>query len=94
MRSSMSSQASTQKSETDRDTQDAADMRRIAVGYIDEAFASGRHDGLDIDNLAHAAIFAALRDLVTIYGEEATAVFAETLAAKIKSGAYTLSTRH
>jgi hypothetical protein len=94
MRSLMSSQTSTQKSDKDRAAEDAADMRRIAVAYIDEAFAHGRHDGLDIDNLAHGAIFAALRDLVTIYGEDATAIFAETLAGKIKSGAYTQSTRH
>jgi hypothetical protein len=90
----MSSQPNTSKSETDRAAEDAADMRRIAVGYIEEAFANGRHDGLDIDNLAHAAIFAAFRDLVGIYGEDATAVFAETLAGKIKAGTYTVSTRH
>lgn len=74
--------------------EDAADLRRIAVSYVDEAFATGRHEGLDGDSLAHAALFAAFRDLVTIYGEDATAVFAETLPAKIKSGAYSLSTRH
>jgi hypothetical protein len=80
--------------EPSREEIDAADMRRMAVGYIDEAFAAGLHDGLDTDALAHAAIFAALRDLVTVYGEDATAVFAETLAQKIKSGAYTVATRH
>lgn len=73
---------------------DAADLRRIAVTYVDEAFATGRHEGLDSDSLAHAALFAAFRDLVSIYGEEATAVFAESLPAKIKSGAYSVCTRH
>ena len=73
---------------------DAADLRRIAVTYVDEAFATGRHEGLDGDSLAHAALFAAFRDLVAVYGEDATAVFAETLAGKIKAGAYTTSTRH
>jgi hypothetical protein len=90
----MSSTTTSEKSEKDRAAEDAADLRRIAVGYIDEAFACGRHDGLDVDNLAHAAIFAAFRDLVSIYGEEAAAVFAETLAGKIKSGAYSVGTRH
>ena len=77
-----------------RPDDDAADMRRIAVTYVDEAFATGRHDGLDGDCLAHAALFAAFRDLVATYGEDATAVFAESLAAKIKAGAYTICTRH
>ncbi len=77
-----------------RHDEDAADLRRIAVTYVDEAFATGRHEGLDSDCLAHAALFAAFRDLVGIYGEDATAVFAETLPAKIKAGAYSLSTRH
>ncbi len=90
----MSSQTDAQTSEQDRAAQDAADLRRIAVGYIDEAFACGRHDGLDTDNLAHAAIMAAFRELVAIYGEDATAVFAETLAGKIKSGTYSAGTRH
>ncbi len=76
------------------DDADAADMRRIAVTYVDEAFATGRHEGMDGDSLAHAALFAAFRDLVAVYGEDATAVFAETLATKIRAGAYTLSTRH
>ena len=73
---------------------DAADLRRIAVTYVDEAFATGRHEGLDSDSLAHAALFAAFRDLVATYGEDATAVFAESLPAKIKSGAYSICTRH
>ena len=73
---------------------DAADLRRIAVSYVDEAFANARHEGLDSEGLAHAALFAAFRDLVSVYGEDATAVYAETLAGKIRSGAYSLSTRH
>jgi hypothetical protein len=71
-----------------------AEQRRAAYGYINEAFAEGRHDGIDGDCLAHAALFAAFVELVATYGEDATAVFAETLPAKIKAGAYTISTRH
>lgn len=77
-----------------RSDDDAADLRRIAVTYVDEAFATGRHEGLDGDCLAHAALFAAFRDLVATYGEDATAVFAESLPGKIKSGVYSLCTRH
>lgn len=82
------------KPEPVRADDDAADLRRIAVTYVDEAFATGRHEGLDSDSLAHAALFAAFRDLVSTYGEDATAVFAETLPGKIKAGAYSVCTRH
>jgi hypothetical protein len=68
--------------------------RQAAYSYLEEAFAEARADGLDGDCLAHAALFAAFRELVEIYGEEATATFAEGLAAKIRNGAYTDGTRH
>jgi hypothetical protein len=80
--------------EPERGDEESADLRRIAVTYVDEAFATGRHEGLDGDCLAHAALFAAFRDLVATYGEEATAIFAESLPTKIKSGVYSTSTRH
>lgn len=88
------SNVSNEGTELFRADEDAADLRRIAVTYVDEAFATGRHEGLDGDCLAHAALFAAFRDLVSTYGEEATAVFAESLPGKIKSGAYSICTRH
>lgn len=73
---------------------DAEDIRRMAVSYVEEAFAAADYDGIDADAVAHAALFTAFRELVETYGEEATAVFAEALPAKIKSGAYTICTRH
>jgi predicted YcjX-like family ATPase len=73
---------------------DQVDLRSIAVTFIDEAFAEAQRDGLDGDCLAHAALFAAFRELVATYGEDATAVFAETLADKVRAGAYTTATRH
>ena len=68
--------------------------RQAAFAYVSEAFAEARHDGLDGDCLAHAALFAAFKELVEVYGEDATAVFAEGLAAKIRGGAYSVGTRH
>lgn len=76
---------------TDRDSED---IRRMAVSYVEEAFAAAGYDGIDPDAVAHAALFTAFRELVETYGEDATAVFAETLSAKIKAGAYTIRTRH
>ena len=73
---------------------DGGDIRSVAATYVEEAFAEARHDGLDGDCLAHAALYAAFRELVSVYGEDAVAVYAEGLAAKIKGGAYSTGTRH
>lgn len=74
--------------------EDHGDARRVAYGYVEDAFAEAQQDGLDSDALAHAALFAALRTLVETYGEEATAVFAEALPEKIRCGGFTSGTRH
>jgi hypothetical protein len=74
--------------------EDHGDERRVAYGYVEDAFAEAQQDGLDSDAVAHAALFAALRTLVETYGEEATAVFAEALPGKVRCGAFTSGTRH
>ncbi len=73
---------------------DRNDARRVAYGYVEDAFAEAQQDGLDSDALAHAALFAAFRTLVETYGEEATAVFAEALPDKLRCGSFTSGTRH
>lgn len=70
------------------------DARRVAYGYVEDAFNEAQQDGLDSDAIAHAALFAAFRTLVETYGEEATAVFAEALPEKIRTGCFTSGTRH
>jgi predicted YcjX-like family ATPase len=75
-------------------TDDSHDARRVAYGYVEDAFAEAQQDGLDSDALAHAALFAAFRTLVETYGEEATAIFAEGLADKVRTGAFSSGTRH
>ena len=74
--------------------EDHGDVRRVAYGYVEDAFTEAQQDGLDSDAMAHAALFAALRTLVDTYGEDATATFAETLADKVRCGAFTCGTRH
>ncbi|AOO83725.1 hypothetical protein SAMN05216304_102559 [Bosea sp. OK403] len=74
--------------------EDRSDARRVAYGYVEDAFNEAQQDGLDSDALAHAALFAAFRTLVETYGEEATAVFAEALPGKVRGGAFTSGTRH
>ena len=62
----------------------------MALGYLQEAWAEAQHDGVDGDCLAQASLFRALAELVSTYGEEPTAVFAEGLAKRIRNGEYSL----
>jgi predicted YcjX-like family ATPase len=69
---------------------EAEDQRRAAMGYVSEAFAEARLDGLDVDCIAQAAIFASFVEMVATYGEDATAVFADRLAERIRAGEFTV----
>ncbi len=64
------------------------EQKRAALGYLHEAWAEARIEGIDGDCLAQAA-FA---EFVTTYGEEAAARFAEGLAGRIRNGEFSLST--
>ena len=64
--------------------------KRAAVGYLTEAWAEARLDGIDGDCLAQACLFAAFAELVTTYGEEAAARFAEGLALRVRNGEFSI----
>lgn len=66
------------------------EQKRVALGYLNEAWAEARHDGVDDDCMAQACLFAAFAELVATYGEEAAAVYAEALAARVRNGEYSL----
>ena len=66
------------------------EQKRVALGYLREAWAEARLDGIDGDCLAQACLFAALAEFVTTYGEEATATFAEGLSARIRNGEFSI----
>jgi hypothetical protein len=66
------------------------EQKRIALGYLHDAWNEARHDGIDGDCLAQTALFLALAELTATYGEEATAQFAETLAARIRNGEFSV----
>ena len=59
------------------------EQKRLALGYLQEAWIHARHDGIDGDCLAQTALFLALAELISTYGEEATARYAESLVARI-----------
>jgi len=64
--------------------------KRLALGYVQEAWAEARLDGIDGDCLAQACLFTALAELVGTYGEDAAATFAEGLSARIRNGEFSL----
>lgn len=66
------------------------EQKHVALGYLQEAWAEARHDGIDGDCLAQACLFAALAEFVTTYGEEAAATFTEGLSARIRNGEFSL----
>ncbi|WP_186386906.1 MULTISPECIES: hypothetical protein [unclassified Stappia] len=76
--------------EFDEATATDQDIRRMALGYIDHAFAEAVADGLDSAAVAHAALFTAFADLVMTFGEEAVAQLAEGLPERVRRGDYTL----
>ena len=78
----------------DRDDDLAAEEKRYALDLVTEAFTEGRLEGLDPDCLAHAAIFAGFEELVSTYGEDAAATYAESLVNRIRSGGFSTAPRH
>ena len=66
------------------------EQRRVALTYLQEAWAEARIDGIDDDCMAQACLFAAFIELVTTYGEDATAKYAESLVTRINNGEFSL----
>jgi len=66
------------------------EQKRVALGYVQEAWAEARLDGIDGDCLAQTCLFAAFAELVTTYGEEAAATFAEGLGTRIRNGEFSI----
>jgi hypothetical protein len=66
------------------------EQKRLALGYLQEAWVEARHEGIDGDCLAQTALFLALAELISTYGEEATARYAENLAPRIRNGEFSV----
>jgi hypothetical protein len=66
------------------------EQKRVALGYLQEAWAEARLDGIDGDCLAQACLFAALAEFVSTYGEEAAASFAAGLGERIRNGEFSV----
>lgn len=68
--------------------------KRAALGYVTQAFAEAELDGLDSDFVVQAALFEAFRQLVAVYGEEQTAIYAEGFPGRIREGSFSITPRH
>ena len=66
------------------------EQKQLALGYLREAWAEARFDGVEEDCLAQACLFAALAELVSTYGEDAAATFAENLPERVRNGEFSL----
>jgi hypothetical protein len=66
------------------------EQKLAALGFLQEAWQEARISGVDGDCLAQASLFVALAELVTTYGEEAAAQFAERLPQRLRNGEFSL----
>jgi hypothetical protein len=64
--------------------------RQAALRYILDAWEEALHDGIEPETLANAALFAALADLIAVYGEDAVAKMTTGLSRRIHHGEFTL----
>jgi hypothetical protein len=66
------------------------EQKIAALGYLQEAWREARISGVDGDCLAQASLFIALAELVSTYGEEPAARFAEGLPRRLLNGEFSL----
>ena len=66
------------------------EQKMAALNYVQEAWAEARLDGVDDDCMAMTCLFAAFAELVSTYGEEAAAKYADSLSKRIRNGEFTL----
>jgi hypothetical protein len=66
------------------------EQKRVALGYLQEAWAEAHLDGIDGDCLAQASLFLSFAEFVGTYGEEAAAEYANGLAGRIRNGEFSL----
>jgi hypothetical protein len=66
------------------------EQKRLALGFLQDAWTEATHEGIEGDCLAQTALFLALAELITTYGEEAAARYAENLSARIRNGEFSV----
>ena len=66
------------------------EQKMVALSYVNEAWAEARLDGVDDDCMAMSCLFAAFAELVSTYGEDAAAKYADSLSKRIRNGEFTV----
>ena len=66
------------------------EQKKAALSYLHEAWSEARLDGVDDDCMAQACLFAAFADMVSTYGEDATAKYADSLSKRIIRGDFSV----
>jgi hypothetical protein len=61
-----------------------------AMQYLLDARDQALDDGVKTHTVAYSALFMALTDLVTSYGEPAVADLTESLATRVRNGEFTV----
>jgi hypothetical protein len=70
----------------------ADEQKRVALGYITEAWIEAVKDGIDPDHVADAALEAALREMVALRGEVETVRLLSVFAPRVERGDFTTVT--
>jgi hypothetical protein len=66
------------------------EQKQVALDLILEAWIEARQHGVDGDCMAQICLFTALSELVSTYGEDAAARYAEGLPARIANGEFSI----
>jgi hypothetical protein len=67
------------------------EQKRLALGFLQDAWIEASHEGIDGDCLAQTALFLALAELISTYGEEAAARYTDNLGARIRNGEFSVT---
>jgi hypothetical protein len=73
-----------------RELAESDDNTFKALGLILAAWDEGTESGVASEQMAYAALFAALTDLVALYGEDAVIDLARGLERRLLQGEFTL----
>jgi hypothetical protein len=72
------------------DSQRDREHKQVALNLILEAWLEARLHGVDGDCMAQICLFTAFSELVSTYGEDAAARYAEGLPARIANGEFSI----
>ena len=73
-----------------RDSLPDHEQKQVALDLLEEAWVEARLHGVDGDCMAQVCLFAAFSELVSTYGEDATARYAESLPKRITNGEFSI----